>query len=226
MPFLPLPANPSLLRFHDGQVTLHYLISTPSHPTFALARKHATTLASSLLPHSPITPTNHRSPPSATSEVSLDSRYPLILFLPSECFSVTHLFSTQLADSVLSSRFNLIALDPRGHGLTREAPLPANTGKKYDLDVKAADCLEFLRLLLGGTKWEKGMHVVACSMSGLVAARMAAEWEGAIESIIITSPIVERESEFMIESFQGIKELLEETWHSVHSPALSPPRTG
>lgn len=62
------------------------------------------------------------------------------------------------------------------------------------------------------------MHIVACSMSGLVAARMAASWPESFGSIMITSPILERESEFMVESFQGIKELLEESRHNLHDP--------
>ncbi|EST06935.1 hypothetical protein PSEUBRA_003564 [Kalmanozyma brasiliensis GHG001] len=213
MPFLALPVNPSLLRFHPDSVILHYLLSTPSHPTFVHARTSSTLLASSLLPTSPLTPTSHRPPQNA---VQLDPRYPILLFLPSECFSVAHLFASQLADPTLSSRFNLLALDPRGHGLTKDVPIPAEGGK-YDLDIKAADCLDFLRLLLGGKEhWERGIHVVACSMSGLVAARMAAVWKGGFESVVITSPILEAESGFMIESFQGIKELLEESWQSVH----------
>lgn len=80
--------------------------------------------------------------------MELDPSYPIILFIPSECFTVTHLFSSQLADKVLSSRFNLVAVDPRGHGLTREVPIEDGEGKRYDLDVKSGDMIDFLHLLL------------------------------------------------------------------------------
>ncbi|CBQ71632.1 hypothetical protein sr16889 [Sporisorium reilianum SRZ2] len=219
MPFLALPKNESLLRFEDGQVTLHYLVSTPAHPTFVYAQTHAPLLAASLLPVSPRTPLSCAAPAASRDAVQLDPRYPVMLFLPSECFSVAHLFSAQLADAVLSSHFNLVAVDPRGHGLTRDVPIQPAAGRKYDLDIKAGDCLDFTRLLLGGETWAAGMHILACSMSGLVAARMAAQWPGAFTSVMVTSPILERESEFMVESFQGIKELLEESWHSLHDPA-------
>ncbi|TKY86931.1 hypothetical protein EX895_004219 [Sporisorium graminicola] len=229
MPFLALPKNESLLRFEDGQVTLHYLISTPAHPTFVYAQTHATQLAASLLSVSPRIPlscttTTSSTTASAQEPVQLDPRYPLILFLPSECFSVAHLFSAQLADARLSARFNLVAVDPRGHGLTQDVPIAqCGAGRKYDLDIKAADCLDFTRLLLRGEKtWGAGMHLVACSMSGLVAARMAASWPDSFASIMISSPILERESDFMVESFQGIKELLEEAWHTLHD---APSRT-
>ncbi|SPO32011.1 uncharacterized protein UTRI_06736_B [Ustilago trichophora] len=216
MPFLQLPKNEALLRFEPGQVTFHYLVSTPTNPTFVWAQENASELASSLLAANRDTCTPTRG--QGSDEVELDPNFPIILFLPSECFSVAHLFSAQLANRSLSSHFNLVALDPRGHGLTKDVPIVQNAGRKYDLDIKAADCLDFIQLLLGGSKtWAKGIHILACSMSGLVAARMAAAWPESFNSIMITSPILEEETSFMVESFQGIKELLEESWHTLHT---------
>ncbi|SPO31899.1 uncharacterized protein UTRI_06736 [Ustilago trichophora] len=217
MPFLELPQNDALLRFEPGQVTFHYLVSTPTSPTFVWAQEHASELASSLLADANRSTSNSTSAQAHGGKVELDPNFPIILFLPSECFSVAHLFSAQLANRMLSSHFNLIALDPRGHGLTKDVPIVQTAGRKYDLDIKAADCLDFLDLLLGSKTWQKGIHILACSMSGLVAARMGAAWPGSFQSIMITSPILEEETSFMVESFQGIKELLEESWHTLHS---------
>lgn len=221
MPFLALPSDDSQLRYADDPIVLHYLVSTPECRTFAAAQTHASRLAASLSSSSNLAASEVR------REVKLDARYPIVLFLPSECFSVAHLFADQLSDSTLSAHFNLVAVDPRGHGLTREVPIRDPTTRKYDLDIKAADVLAFIRLLLspyqpangkqGEIRWAKGIHILACSMSGLVAARMAAQWPDTFTSIMITSPILELESPFMVESFQGIKELLTESWHQQHS---------
>ncbi|KAI3476723.1 hypothetical protein L1887_61687 [Cichorium endivia] len=221
MPFLALPSDDSQLRYADDPIVLHYLVSTPECRTFAAAQTHASKLAASLSSSSNLAASEVR------REVKLDARYPIVLFLPSECFSVAHLFADQLSDSTLSAHFNLVAVDPRGHGLTREVPIRDPTTRKYDLDIKAADVLAFIRLLIspyqpangkqGEIRWAKGIHILACSMSGLVAARMAAQWPDTFTSIMITSPILELESPFMVESFQGIKELLTESWHQQHS---------
>ena len=110
-----------------------------------------------------------------------------------------------------------------------QLPIRSNAGRVYDLDVKAADLLAFIQQLstraMPDTEqgavptWEQGIHLVACSMSGLVATRMASQWPGVFTSIIIASPLEELESKFMIESFQGIKELLEDAWGQVHGAA-------
>lgn len=225
MPFVSLPKNESLLRFQDDQLKFHYLISTPCHPTFLLAQQNATQFGA----EDAAGPTS--SPSSASmnekgsrTEVKLDPRFPIMVFVPSECFPVAHQFASQLCSPVLSSNFNLIALDPRGHGLTRDVPIPDTCSRRYDLDTKAGDCLDVIQSLLDGDQtWPAGMHIVACAMSGLVGARMVSSWPESFQSLTIASPILEQESEFMIESFQGIKELLTQSWYDFHDQASASP---
>lgn len=142
MPFLPLPKDPQALRFEDGEVALHYILSTPSCPTFVHARSHAETFESAARKsrgswHSKSLSTdssqsgasNQGSSPSHSGKgaclqqadhLELDPAYPIVAFLPSECFSCVHLFSDQLSNTALASSFNLVAVDPRGHGLTKD----------------------------------------------------------------------------------------------------------
>lgn len=153
MPFLALPKDESLLRFSGQDVVLHYFVSTPNTPVFRYASTDADSLASSLrhptLKSSTTSTSTSPSTEATATAAALDPDYPIILFLPSECFSVTHLFAWQLAHPTLSAAFNLIAVDPRGHGLTKDMPIRQDYGRKYDLDMKAGDCLDFVRLLLG-----------------------------------------------------------------------------
>lgn len=159
------------------EVQLHYLLSTPSHQTF---RRVAETIVTNDI----------------ASPTRLDPSYPVLLVFPSECFSVVHLFPHILADPDLANRFNILALDPRGHGLTREVPPRDSASRHYDLDSKAADCIEAVQMLLSRTpsrraeEWK--IHVVACGMSGLVATRAAAVLP-TIVSLTIVSPIQEVE---------------------------------
>ncbi|KAN0064210.1 hypothetical protein ACQY0O_003377 [Thecaphora frezii] len=244
MPFLSLPKDPAMLRFEDGEVTFHYLLSTPDCQTFVHANANAATFESAPAGSSA---SRHRKRLSVGSlesksrsrasslvqsggkpkELELDPNYPILFFLPSEGFTCAHLFADQLADPELARRFNLVAVDPRGHGLTKDIPIPNREKKTYDLEIKATDISIFIQRLCNralntaytdglSPTWDKGIHLFGCSMSGLVAARIAAMWPETIVSVMVTSPVSELESEFMIESFQGVKELIEETWTEVH----------
>lgn len=141
---------------------------------------------------------------------------------PSELFSVSLLFPHILCDADLSKRFNILALDPRGHGLTREVPPRDDSPHLYDLDVKAADCMDFLTLFLESAPagppdgWK--VHAVACGMSGLVATRAAAKMASSILSCVIVSPILEVEDQFIIDSITECEELINEAWALAHDP--------
>ncbi|EPQ27736.1 uncharacterized protein PFL1_04873 [Pseudozyma flocculosa PF-1] len=252
MPFLSLPEDPAMLRFADGEVTFHYLLSTPSCQTFVHAAANAAHFESA---PTGSTASRHRKRLSVGSrsskarsraaslvqsdggaaschkELELDPNYPIVFFLPSESFSCAHLFADQLADPELARRFNLVAIDPRGHGLTKDIPIRPDAQRGYDLDVKAADIATFIQRLCNRAvpgrdldappAWSKEVHLLGCSMSGLVALRIASKCPDLVTSVMFTSPILELESEFMIESFQGIKELIEETWYEVHHGELA-----
>ncbi|PWN48708.1 alpha/beta-hydrolase [Violaceomyces palustris] len=228
MPFLPLPKDKENLRFSDGEVSFHYLVSTPSCQTFLNASQNAASL--DIL--SPFAEKPHIVAHGATIESASkfqlpDPNFPLLIFIPSECFSCTHLFADQLCDPGLANSFNLVAVDPRGHGLTKEVSSTSSTARRYDLDCKAADILTFIQELCNqvtgqGKHWPRGVHLFACSMSGLVGLRMASAWPDLIKNLVIVSPITEVESPFIIESFQGVRELLEETWEDAHSGRHDP----
>lgn len=155
-----------------------------------------------------------------TASTHPDPRYPLLVVFPSELFSVSLLFPHILCDADLSRRFNILALDPRGHGLTREVPPRKGSPHLYDLDTKASDCLDFLEQYLssapggGATKWQ--YHIVACGMSGLVATRAAARLGSAIQTLSIVSPILEVEDQFIIDSIAQCEEIINEAWAAAH----------
>lgn len=193
---------------------MHYLLSTPSHPIFtqaATARAAAGTKA------------NGHIPDSLSAATHPDPRYPLLVVFPSELFSVSLLFPHVLCDADLSRRFNILALDPRGHGLTREVPPRKGSPHLYDLDTKTADCLAFLDEYLNapgvakpqGGQWQ--FHIVACGMSGLVATRAAAKLGNAIQTLSIVSPILEVEDQFIIDSIAQCEEIINEAWTTAHS---------
>ncbi|CAO1618139.1 unnamed protein product [Sympodiomycopsis kandeliae] len=207
MPFLSLPESEQHLREAD-EVQLHYLLSTPSHQTF---RKVAETIV-----------TNDIAAPTP-----LDPAYPVLLVFPSECFSVVHLFPHILADPELATKFNILALDPRGHGLTREVPPRDSSHTHYNLDTKAADCIEAVQILLARTPFRRTedwkIHVVACGMSGLVATRAAAVLPN-IVTLTIVSPILEVEDRFIVDSFEACEDLLTESWQNAHNHELGQAR--
>lgn len=143
---------------------LHYLLSTPSEPTFLHAAKSAKQARANS------SPAVNYLPSRIASSTQPDPRFPLLIVFPSECFSVVHLFPHILADADLASRFNILALDPRGHGLTREVPPREGAPHKYNLDTKAADCIDFVELFLasvpGVPMYHWKIHAIACGMSG------------------------------------------------------------
>lgn len=210
MPYLSLPESHEHLRIQD-EVQLHYLLSTPANPIFT---RNAASPSLAVVDGKEI----------FRASMHPDPNLPIILVFPSELFSVSLLFPHLLSDAELATRFNILALDPRGHGLTREVPPRNGAQHRYNLDTKTADCIDFLDAFLarspalpsGGWKF----HLVACSMSGLVATRIAARCPESTLSLSIVSPITEVEDQFVIDSIADCKEIINEAWHFAHSGDL------
>ncbi|CAO1613423.1 unnamed protein product [Parajaminaea phylloscopi] len=208
MPFISLPESEAHVRVQD-EVQLHYLLSTPANPIFANGAASAST--SVVRDDKEICRASKHPDPSL----------PILIVFPSELFSVTLLFPHVLSDPQLATRFNILALDPRGHGLTREVPPRSGSGHKYNLDTKTADCIDFLELFLAKAPAKPAQgwkfHIVACGMSGLVATRVCARYAESVLSLSIVSPIAEVEDQFVIDSIADCEEIINEAWHLAHT---------
>lgn len=127
------------MRFADGEVQIHYLLSRPSLPLPSVANRadskaqsrRRSRASSSLTGHGALsfssTPGSNGSSSISSLEddtphtgLQPDPAFPLLVLLPSEGYSCLHLFAEQLRDADLVGAFNIVVMDLRGHGLAKE----------------------------------------------------------------------------------------------------------